>query len=231
MLTAAERHHLRRHAWRQGFSSFALLVLPVLAGVLLWRRESWFPHIAMELAVALAVLAVFWMVLMRRSPGQWRRIRADLRSGDVTELQGPSGLATRRGFGLFAPTHLDLVLRGRCFDARDFDATALLPGEVVRVRHAATSGVLLAVAPEVGAGDATSAAPAAARTPVALNEREQALLERIARGLSDKLIARELGLSPGTVRTYNSTLFRKLGVENRREAVRWAQDHASSDVD
>ena len=48
-----------------------------------------------------------------------------------------------------------------------------------------------------------------------LTERERALLALLAEGLSDKAIARRLNLSPTTVRTYNSTLYAKLGVQGR----------------
>ena len=44
-------------------------------------------------------------------------------------------------------------------------------------------------------------------------EREVALL--VARGLSNKQVARELGLSTGTVKQHLHTIFQKLGAKNR----------------
>jgi DNA-binding CsgD family transcriptional regulator len=44
-------------------------------------------------------------------------------------------------------------------------------------------------------------------------EREVALL--VARGLSNKLVARELGLSTGTVKQHLHRIFQKLGVRSR----------------
>ena len=48
-----------------------------------------------------------------------------------------------------------------------------------------------------------------------LSEREHALIRLLARGLTDKDIARKLNLSPTTVRSYNSDLYLKLGIQRR----------------
>lgn len=52
-----------------------------------------------------------------------------------------------------------------------------------------------------------------------LTTRELQILELIFKGLSNKDIGDALSLTPATVRTYSSTLFAKLGVERRTEAV------------
>ena len=57
----------------------------------------------------------------------------------------------------------------------------------------------------------------------ALTRREKELLRYIAQGLTDKEIARVLNLAPATVRTYNSDLYTKLGIERRTQAVPIAQ--------
>jgi DNA-binding NarL/FixJ family response regulator len=46
-------------------------------------------------------------------------------------------------------------------------------------------------------------------------EREAQIAQRISRGLSDKEIASDLGISLATVRTHVHRAFRKLGVDNR----------------
>jgi len=51
-----------------------------------------------------------------------------------------------------------------------------------------------------------------------LSPAEEALLEEIARGKTNKEIARTLDLAEKTVRNYSSRLFRKIGVDNRTEA-------------
>ncbi|HEY3947232.1 MAG TPA: response regulator transcription factor, partial [Solirubrobacteraceae bacterium] len=54
-------------------------------------------------------------------------------------------------------------------------------------------------------------------------EREQSVLSLIASGATNPEIARELHLSPYTVKEYASSLYKKLGVRNRTEAVQRAQ--------
>ena len=55
-----------------------------------------------------------------------------------------------------------------------------------------------------------------------LTEREQEILLCLQRGLSDKEIANELNVSPSTVRSYCQRIYPKLGVNNRIEAVIFA---------
>ena len=50
-------------------------------------------------------------------------------------------------------------------------------------------------------------------------ERELAVLTGAARGLGNKQIAAELGISPRTVQTHLTNVFTKLGVSSRTEAV------------
>jgi DNA-binding NarL/FixJ family response regulator len=60
--------------------------------------------------------------------------------------------------------------------------------------------------------------------PVAapLSDREQEVLELIARGATNGEIASALALSPHTVKDHASSLYRKLDVRNRSDAVRRA---------
>jgi LuxR family maltose regulon positive regulatory protein len=70
-------------------------------------------------------------------------------------------------------------------------------------------------------------APAAAEKPAALSalsEREQEVLERIAAGDSNKLIARAFDLSPHTVKRHVANILDKLGVDTRGQAAaRWRE--------
>lgn len=71
----------------------------------------------------------------------------------------------------------------------------------------------------------TQAAPEV--TPVRLTEREREVLDLIALGHTNKMIARDLAISDGTVKGHVKHLFKKLGVRSRVEAAVWAsaQEH------
>lgn len=57
---------------------------------------------------------------------------------------------------------------------------------------------------------------------VELTEREQQTLALITEGFSNKLIARQLGISDGTVKIYVKHLLSKLGLRSRLELAAWA---------
>ena len=56
-----------------------------------------------------------------------------------------------------------------------------------------------------------------------LTEREREVLELVAGGATNREIAERLFLSPHTIKEHTSSLYRKLGVRNRAEAVQKAQ--------
>ena len=60
---------------------------------------------------------------------------------------------------------------------------------------------------------------------VSLTNREREILELIAAGNSNKLIARNLDISDGTVKVHVKNLLRKLKVHSRLEAAVWALSH------
>jgi DNA-binding NarL/FixJ family response regulator len=60
----------------------------------------------------------------------------------------------------------------------------------------------------------------ASRSPFTpLSKRETTVLTAISEGMSNKLIAHQLGLSEHTVRNIVKSVLRKLAVNNRTEAV------------
>lgn len=71
--------------------------------------------------------------------------------------------------------------------------------------------------------DGSAAAHGVAPAAESLTARHREVLGLLARGLSNKLIARELGLTEGTVKVHLLAIFRVLGVRNRTEAVLAAQ--------
>ena len=56
-----------------------------------------------------------------------------------------------------------------------------------------------------------------------LTERERQVLEHLAHGYSNALIAQKLHLAEQTVRNYLSRIYRKLNVSNRTQAIIWAR--------
>jgi DNA-binding NarL/FixJ family response regulator len=66
-------------------------------------------------------------------------------------------------------------------------------------------------------------AEGAAEVDPGLSERERQVLSLVAAGATNREIAAELHLSPYTVKEYASTLYRKLEVRNRLEAVKRAE--------
>jgi len=73
-----------------------------------------------------------------------------------------------------------------------------------------------------------TAAPVFARNEAALKtlgvtEREVAVLALLAAGSSNKEIARQLDISPNTVKTHIASLFAKLEVQRRTQAIQKAR--------
>jgi len=59
---------------------------------------------------------------------------------------------------------------------------------------------------------------------VQLSRREREILELVAAGLGNDLIAERLYISPHTIKTHLYNIFRKIGVKNRLQAARWMQN-------
>jgi DNA-binding CsgD family transcriptional regulator len=58
-----------------------------------------------------------------------------------------------------------------------------------------------------------------------LEMKERQMLELLTGGASTRVIAKKMGYSEGTVRVYLHNLYRKLGVNNRTEALLWQLEH------
>jgi two-component system nitrate/nitrite response regulator NarL len=98
------------------------------------------------------------------------------------------------------------------------------PGALVTGIRAAAAGDAL-LSPGLATkllGRVQAAAPVAARDGAVLSERELDVLRLLAAGKANSDIARELFLSPYTVRNHISSILAKLQIANRTEAAAYA---------
>ncbi len=73
--------------------------------------------------------------------------------------------------------------------------------------------------------------PSTTLRPENLTQRELEVLQLVTHGLSDKLVAKQLGISPFTVGRHLSTIYGKLEVRSRAQATRWALEHLQDSRD
>jgi DNA-binding NarL/FixJ family response regulator len=92
--------------------------------------------------------------------------------------------------------------------------------EIVRaVREAARGEAPMAAKAVQVLLSARSVSPAVSR----MTGREREVLTLVGRGLPNKLVARELGISEKTVKVHLTRVFAALGVTDRTQAALWAQ--------
>jgi DNA-binding NarL/FixJ family response regulator len=96
------------------------------------------------------------------------------------------------------------------------------PSELARAVRAADAGEAL-IDPAVAARLVDALAEDDHRADRSLTDREQDVLDLIARGYANKRIARELGISEKTVKNHVSHVLAKLGVSDRTQAALYAQ--------
>jgi DNA-binding NarL/FixJ family response regulator len=108
------------------------------------------------------------------------------------------------------------------------------PDALIRAIRAVNDGNLLLAPDAVGslvpglvtAGGWGRGGPPGRGGLAALTAREREVLEEIARGRSNREIARELHVSEKTVKTHVSSVLAKLGVQDRTQAALYAVRHA-----
>jgi DNA-binding NarL/FixJ family response regulator len=119
------------------------------------------------------------------------------------------------------------------FSERDEILSALDAGAIGYLLKDAEPDELIRGVRAAAQGD-SPLAPKAARTLIGsrttgsshhLTDREREVLQLVARGLPNKLIARELGISEKTVKAHLTTVFQRIGVTDRVQAAMWARDH------
>lgn len=108
-------------------------------------------------------------------------------------------------------------------DARLLDELVRIAGLAMRLRADAASARGPAADPAPSEAGTVPSGAAAARL---LSAREREVLERIASGDSNKLIARVLDISPHTVKRHVCNILDKLALESRGQAAAWLREHA-----
>jgi DNA-binding NarL/FixJ family response regulator len=111
----------------------------------------------------------------------------------------------------------------RILDALDAGAIGYLlkdaePEELIE-------GIRAAVRGESPLAPKAASAVIAARTKVKpeLSERESEVLVLIAAGMTNKEIARRMGIAEKTVKAHLTNIFQRIGVRDRTQAVLWAE--------
>jgi DNA-binding CsgD family transcriptional regulator len=66
--------------------------------------------------------------------------------------------------------------------------------------------------------------------PVKLSKRMKQLLAMLEKGMSNKAIAQELGLSEHTVKVHCWRLFIRIGVHSRTQAAKWWNTHQPANI-
>jgi LuxR family maltose regulon positive regulatory protein len=147
--------------------------------------------------------------------------------GAEARLQGAALSATLEG----RPAALELLapLLQRC--AAEGEPGLLRMASPSARLHLARHG-LLTPTPSAAANLGTrSQEPADAVSAAGLSSRELEVLSRLAAGLSNKLIARELSLSPFTVKRHVGNILNKLDLGSRGQAAAWYRDHGGRCAD
>jgi len=139
--------------------------------------------------------------------------------------------ATRRIVASDVETHVvaltSFAERDRVLAALDAGAVGYLlkdiePDELRRAIRAAARGESPLSPKAAGALVAARSQGADATT---LSDREREVLELVAEGLPNKLIARRLEISEKTVKAHLTSVYQQLGVTDRTQAAIWARRH------
>ena len=113
------------------------------------------------------------------------------------------------------PEQIEAARRG---GARGYVVKTVEPVDLAAVLRTALAGTAF----EVWGADDPEPAGAPVDGTTALSERETAVLDAVARGLSNREIGRQLWISEQTVKFHLRNVYRKLGISSRTEAARYA---------
>lgn len=196
-------------------------------------------RVAMRYALGGIADSIDWLEASDASQAQAileREPALDLALLDIS-MPGSSGIEWIRAMRRAYPT-LPLLVMSATEDAQmvraliDLGVAGFIPKsdqsavilQAVRLVLAGGTYAPLRLLAQAPGSEATASRPAASIPTVAgLTGRQREVLAQLARGLPNKLIARELGLSESTVKVHLLAIYRVLSVRNRTEAVVAAQ--------
>ncbi len=119
--------------------------------------------------------------------------------------------------------HPDLVESARQHGARGYLSKTLPARELVTALEAVHSGEV--IVSEVATRARSAPGLDWPGRGEGLSDREAEILALITQGKSNADVARLTYLSPNTVKSYIRTIYRKLGVGSRTQAVLWGVNH------
>lgn len=207
--------------------AWGLIVLAFSAGGLADVTSLWWLVLLFGLAAPVALLAVRARV--------WRSDAAGDAEGTEREL-----LSALREYGELTPTAAAMLTPLTAAEAAKALENLAREGHLeARVREGAISYALregdrrtisrapsevLTESPGEALQEAASPAQPAGPLAEPLTERELAVLTLVAAGRTNREVATELFVAEGTVKAHVASIYRKLGVHSRAEAVSRAAD-------
>lgn len=206
-LSAGQRQYLRQQRLLVGVELMSLAMVIGLI-ILLLIQQIW---------LILLPLGLFWLWLLKDAPQQWRQIQKDLRTGEVTLIDGVVSCDIRFTPGLIRLARYRITMNGRSFAVEKPVFSQFRNQDDYRVYYTPHAGIFLGAIP---LADAPTTNPDLLGQ---FTQRELDILKRLAAGLSNKEIAADLHISINTVKSYVSQVYHKLNVNRRTEAVAHAR--------
>jgi DNA-binding NarL/FixJ family response regulator len=156
-------------------------------------------------------------------------LRPDVVLMDLS-MPGTDGITATARIVAQDPTAHVLVLTSFSDQARILDALQA-GAEGYLLKHSEPEVILAGIREVVAGGSPLD--PKAARVLLTnrrspgpetkLTGREQEVLDMVADGLPNKLVARRMGISERTVKAHLTNIYQRLGVTDRTQAALWAQ--------
>jgi predicted ATPase/DNA-binding CsgD family transcriptional regulator/DNA-binding XRE family transcriptional regulator len=205
--------HVRRNlgirAWERGAAHQAVTQIQAAVRTSVALRDRWLLAIGVQAAVALV------------GAGAQFAARARLlgAADALAQATGAAFLPEQLPVGLGVAGLREQFTREVEWDLAYRQGRALPFGEVAALTLTLLEEVVQALPDQQSAPATTRSPERPSQHPSSLTSREQEVLRLVAQGLSSKAIAGQLFLAPSTVNYHLSSVFNKLGVDTRAQAV------------